>query len=90
MKKESLNNCGCGCNRREFIATSATATLGLSALPVVNLFGASLDSPKLVPKQGAKVKTVFIYSPSKAIKEDPDAWWSWPGTEFNPEDHHKR
>lgn len=90
MKKESINDCGCGCNRREFIATSTTAAIGLSALPVVNLFGSTLEVPKLVPKRGAKVKTVFIYSPSKAIKDDPDAWWSWPGTEFNPEGHHKR
>lgn len=90
MKKESITDCGCGCNRREFITTSGTAALGLSALPVVNLFGATLEAPKLVSKQGAKVKTVFIYSPSKAIKDDPDAWWSWPGTEFNPEGHHKR
>ena len=63
------------------------ATLGLSTLPVVNIIGSTFGAPNLVKKQGARIKTVFIYPPSKTMADDPEGWWSWPGTEFNAEGH---
>jgi len=89
-RKTSTNDCGCGCNRREFINTTGMAAIGLTTLPVVNLFGSTLEAPKLAAKQGAKVKAVFIYPPSKTMADDPEGWWSWPGTEFNAEGHQQR
>jgi hypothetical protein len=88
--KTSENECGCGCNRREFINMSGMTTLGLLSLPVMNIFGSAIESPKLITKQGARVKTVFIYPPSRTMADDPDGWWSWPGTEFNAEGHQRR
>ena len=91
MKSKTLKtDCGCGCNRREFINMSGMSTLGLLTMPVVNLFGSTMEAPKLATKQGARVKTVFIYPPSKTMADDPDGWWSWPGTEFNAEGHQRR
>jgi hypothetical protein len=89
-RKTSTKDCGCGCNRREFINVSGTATLGFLTLPVVNLFSSATEAPKLTMRQGARVKTVFIYPPSKTMEDDPEGWWSWPGTEFNAEGHQRR
>ncbi len=88
--KISNRDCGCGCNRREFLTMSGVATIGLSVLPVMNLFGSLLEAPKLISKEGARVKTVFLYPSSKSMADDPDGWWSWPGTEFNAEGHQQK
>ena len=88
--KTSKNECGCGCNRREFLNVSGMTTIGLMSLPIMNLFGSTIESPELITKQRARVKTVFIYPPSKKMADDPDGWWSWPGTEFNAEGHQRR
>ncbi len=31
------------------------------------------------------IRSVFIYPPTKSFAEKPDAWWSWPGTDFDAE-----
>ena len=31
------------------------------------------------------IRTVFLYPPSKSYADDPDAWWSWPGNDFDAE-----
>jgi len=36
-------------------------------------------------KEGAVVRAVFLYPPSSAFASKPDAWWSWPGNEFDAE-----
>ena len=66
------------------------AAIGLSAMPAVSLFGSILEGPEIAGKEGARVKTVFIYPPSKTMADDPDGWWSWPGTEFDAEGHQKK
>ncbi len=89
MKSKLALTCSCGCNRREFITRSGIATLGISALPLVNLFGSPMEVPTMLSNPGAKVRTLFIYPPSKSMADDPDGWWSWPGTEFDAEGHQK-
>ncbi len=32
-----------------------------------------------------KIRSVFFYPPSHTYAEDPDAWWSWPGNDFDAE-----
>ncbi len=32
-----------------------------------------------------EIRTVFFYPPSHTYAEDPDAWWSWPGNDFDAE-----
>ncbi len=36
-------------------------------------------------KQVATVRAVFLYPPSKTYADDPNAWWSWPGNDFDAE-----
>ena len=87
ITKKNNNNCDCGCSRREFIGTSGTAALGLSAMPVANLFGSALEAPNIAGRQGANVKTVFLYPPSETFASEPDGWWSWPGKDYDAEGH---
>ena len=41
-------------------------------------------------KEGATVRCVFLYPPSKSFADDPDGWWSWPGNEFDAEGRKKQ
>ena len=36
-------------------------------------------------RKSANVRAVFVYPPSKAFADNPNGWWSWPGTEFDAE-----
>jgi len=79
----SEHGCGCSdCDRRQFLA-AAGLTAGLVALRSV----ASNANDGLLPRkrQGATVRAVFVYPPSRTFKDDPDGWWSWPGNEFDAE-----
>ncbi len=31
------------------------------------------------------IRAVFLYPPSKSYADDPNAWWSWPGNDFDAE-----
>ena len=31
------------------------------------------------------IRTIFLYPPTQSFLEDPDAWGSWPGTDFDAE-----
>ena len=35
--------------------------------------------------EALKIRSVFFYPPSHTYAEDPDAWWSWPGNDFDAE-----
>jgi hypothetical protein len=85
--KKSINDSGCGYNRRQFIEVTGTATGGIIASPLLNLFSSEFEAPKLSIKKGAKVKTVFLYPPSKTFANDPNGWWSWPGIDYDAEGH---
>lgn len=41
-------------------------------------------------KEGARVRAVFLYPPSKAFADNPDGWWSWPGNQYDAEGHEKQ
>ncbi|MEN8227285.1 MAG: hypothetical protein ABFS38_03955 [Bacteroidota bacterium] len=87
--EEQENACDCGCSRREFITTSGTATLGMSALPFSSMLANEFKAPVMKNKTGASVKTVFLYPPSATFSDDPDGWWSWPGNQYDAEGKQK-
>lgn len=31
------------------------------------------------------IRTIFLYPPTASFRDDPDGWWSWPGTDFDAE-----
>jgi len=80
--------CGCGCDdacdRRDFLAAMSAAFGGLT---FTALGAETAGSPPASPgtQQGARVRAVFLYPPSKAIAEKPDGWWTWPGNQFDAE-----
>ena len=41
-------------------------------------------------KEGAKVRAVFLYPPSKTFADNPNGWWSWPGNQYDAEGHEKQ
>jgi len=83
--------CGCdgGCNRREFLGAVATA-LGESTLAAIPAEAADASGAGAEGEQGAAVRAVFLYPPSKTFATNPDGWWSWPGNDFDAEGRQKR
>jgi len=81
--------CGCpgGATRREFLFGLAAA--GLAGLPS-SAPAADAGQRSGRARQGARVRAVFIYPPSKGFASDPDGWWSWPGNEFDAEGRQAR
>jgi hypothetical protein len=70
-----------GSSRRRFLTTVSTAWAA----------GCLAEAgPLRSGKQGARVRTVFVYPPSKSFAADPDGWWSWPGNEFDAEGRQER
>jgi len=92
------HGCSCGCTRREFMggvagAVGAAGLVGLSSLaaadgPVAASQPAGMDPPE--PRKPATVRVVFVYVPSEKLAKDPDAWWSWPGNDFDVEARQKQ
>jgi len=80
---------GCGCDRRDFLAAMGTAVGGLS-LTSLRADGAEDAAGPTPDKQGATVRAAFIYPPSKTLRDNPDAWWSWPGNDFDAEGRQKQ
>jgi hypothetical protein len=31
------------------------------------------------------IRAIFLYPPTATFRDDPDGWWSWPGTDFDAE-----
>ena len=82
-------------SRRAFLyttgVTAASAPLMLSScatapLPADPSFALSADGND--SRKSAKVRAVFAYPPSSKFAEDPNGWWSWPGTEYDAEGRH--
>jgi hypothetical protein len=87
MKKtlqDAEGGCGCGCDRREFLAAMSW---GASGLAFTSLSTIGAEEPVTPPRQkaAARVRVVFLYPPSKNFADDPNGWWSWPGNEFDAE-----
>ena len=80
---------GCGCDRRNFMTAMGTALGGL-ALTSLNAEGAEDGAKTPAKKQGAAVRVAFIYPPSKTLAGNPNAWWSWPGNDFDAEGRQKQ
>ncbi len=76
-------SCGCGCNRRDFLATTGmtAGTLAFTSLDA----GATEGDPSTPAKTKAVVRAVFLYPPSSTFSEPAEGWWSWPGNEFDAE-----
>lgn len=84
MEKPSKQfECGCSaeCDRREFLAAAGAAAGALSLTAVAS----AAEPRKVTKKPGAVVRAAFIYPPSTTFSASPDAWWSWPGNEFDAE-----
>jgi len=81
--------CDCGCDRREFLATSgATAALGSLSLLPVSTTAAAADATGKRKKEPARIRVVFIYPSSDTFRK-PGGWWSWPGNDFDAEGRQK-
>jgi hypothetical protein len=76
---------GCGCDggldRREFLGTCGAAA-GSVAFTSLQAAEPSAEPRK---KEGAQIRAVFFYPPSKTFASTPDGWWSWPGNDFDAE-----
>jgi len=81
--------CGCGCNRRDFLAGSALAAGTLALGPLGVLTGAETSKPSR-RKEPARVRAAFVYPPSKTFADNPNGWWSWPGNQFDAEGRQKQ
>ena len=90
--KRSESNHAHEVSRRVFLYTTGVAAAGV---PLMFLGGWASQPPgdessALAVKMNdsrkrANVRAVFVYPPSKAFAENPNGWWSWPGTEFDAE-----
>jgi len=80
--------CDCGCDRRSFLAAMGTAMGGLTFTALAG--GAEEDAAPSARKEGATVRVVFLYPPTKRYTDDPNAWWSWPGNDFDAEGRQKQ
>jgi len=81
----------CTCCRRALLAGAGVGTLGLlarSGLYAAEAGAAPAAKPR--KKTPARVRTAFLYPPSKTFAENPDGWWSWPGNDFDPEKRQKQ
>lgn len=77
-----------GMSRRAFLQG---ATAVVAATPFVLAGPWSAFSAEAVRrKEGAKVRAVFLYPPSKSFADNPDGWWSWPGNQYDAEGHEKQ
>jgi hypothetical protein len=80
--------CGCGCDRRGFLAAMSTTIGGLAFTSLVSEAAQSLPTP--AQKEPATVRVAFLYPPSKTFAENADGWWSWPGNGFDAEGRQKQ
>ncbi len=87
-ERDQESGCGCGCDRREFIATVGAALGGLAFTTSDSVVAADAPAPT-AGKTPATVRTIFLYPPSKTFAENPDGWWSWPGNDFDAEGRQK-
>ena len=88
-KPASSAECGCGCNRRDFLSS---VSLAMGSLAFVSTEGRAGEAapPAAGPKPAAKVRAVFLYPSSKTFADNPDGWWSWPGNDFDAEARQKQ
>lgn len=84
MDKHSPVRSACSLNRRDFLAAVGMAS-GVAAFQWLNVGAAESGLPRPKTKDGATVRAVFLYPPSKTFADNPDGWWSWPGNEFDAE-----
>jgi hypothetical protein len=89
LDKLTERRCACGCTRRSFITNLSLATGAMALMPsaATSAFSAPLPARK---KQGTVVRAAFIYTPSQRMAEDPNGWWSWPGTDYDADGHQKK
>jgi len=86
-----------GVSRRSFLYTAGVAAAG-APLMFTGCAGDKLPvaQPLAFPegvidsRKPANVRAVFVYPPSKKFADDPNGWWSWPGTEFDAEGRQKK
>jgi len=90
IRKNKMTECGqkCEMSRRDFLQMAGAAA---AITPLVLSGGMSplFAAEGAIAKKGAKVRALFLYPPSKSFADDPNGWWSWPGTEFDAEGRQK-
>ena len=84
-------------SRRKFLHAAGAAAAGgpliLSGCASNVLSGGAagvLAARQADSRKRARVRAVFLYPPSKNFADDPNGWWSWPGTEFDAEGRQKQ
>jgi len=84
-------------SRRSFLYTAGAAAVGGSLMfsgcapgPIPAGNPAALGGEIADSRKPADVRAVFVYPPSKKFADDPNGWWSWPGTEFDAEGRQKK
>ncbi len=96
MKRQESDRAD-GVSRRSFLYTAGVAAAGAPLM----FMGCgedrlSVEQPLAFPeglvdsRKPANVRAVFVYPPSKKFADDPNGWWSWPGTEFDAEGRQKK
>ncbi len=71
-------------NRRHFLTAMGGAYGALTVPWIDAIVGGNIEMASHA-KEGATVRAVFLYPPSRTFSDDPDGWWSWPGNEFDAE-----
>jgi hypothetical protein len=87
---ESQCSCGCdsGVDRRHFLTAMGAAAGGIAWASLSTQAGDVPATPTR-KREGATVRCVFLYPPSKTFADNPDGWWSWPGNDFDAEGRQK-
>ncbi|HET6452816.1 MAG TPA: hypothetical protein VFI02_00305 [Armatimonadota bacterium] len=77
-----------GMSRRTFLH-GASAVVAATPFALAG-WGHAFSAQVAHWKEGAKVRAVFLYPPSKAFADNPNSWWSWPGNQYDAECHEKQ
>jgi hypothetical protein len=89
--KNKMTECGqmCRMSRRGFLQMAGAAA-AITPLALSGGMSPLFAAEGAIAKKGAKVRALFLYPPSKSFADDPNGWWSWPGTEFDAEGRQKK
>ena len=88
MQNQIYTGATCTLSRRDFLSALGV-TYGALTAPGLKAVAAQTRRPTHRKKEGATVRAVFLYPPSRTFSDDLDGWWSWPGNEFNAEGRQK-
>ena len=77
-----------GMSRRAFLH-GASAVVAAAPFALAG-WGPAFSEEIVRRKEGARVRAVFLYPPSKTFADNPNGWWSWPGNQYDAEGREKQ